>query len=365
MRIAFLGTRGIPAAYGGFETCVHELSLRLRERGHEVVVYCRSDCPSKAPKEFRGVTLVQMARLRRSFLESPFNSFVATVAAIASGADIVHYLGCGNVPFALMARLSGKKVVLTVDGIEWRRTSYSRAARAYLRSFAELAMVFPNRTIADSDSSRRWYHERTGLAPLLIPYGTNRSTEVDTGILEKYGLTRDKYVFFAGRLVHEKGIHTLVRAFKSMPTGTKLVVLGDFPGRSSYVDYLKKDAGDNTVFLGSIYGKDFETLRNASRILVHPSMLEGTSISLLGALGAGCCVVSSDLAENIEVAGDAAFYFKTGDPEDLRRVLLGLLQNPSSVEEGRKRAVERALGLYDWDKIVQQYEEIYQGLLRG
>lgn len=364
MRIAFLGTRGIPAAYGGFETCVHELSLRLREKGHEVVVYCRSDCPSEAPKEFQGVTLIQMARLRRSFLESPFNSFIATIAAVTSDADIVHYLGCGNVPFTLLARLSGKRVVLTVDGIEWRRSSYSRAARAYLRSFAELAMVFPNRTVADSDSSRRWYHERTGLTPLMIPYGTKRSTEADTDILAKYGLQREKYVFFAGRLVHEKGIHTLVRAFKSITTDSKLVIVGNFPGRSKYVDNLKQEAGANTVFLGSVYGRDFETLRNASQILVHPSTLEGTSISLLGALGAGCCVVSSDLAENIEVAGDAALYFKTGDPEDLKRRLLDLLRNPTLVEERRKKAVARALELYDWDKIVQQYEDIYEGLLR-
>lgn len=364
MRIAFLGTRGIPAAYGGFETCVHELSLRLRERGHEVTVYCRSDCPSEAPKAFQGVTLIQMARLRRSFLESPFNSFVATIAAATSDADIVHYLGCGNVPFTLLARLSGKKVVLTVDGIEWKRTSYSRAARAYLRSFAELAMVFPNKTVADSDSSRKWYYDRTGVAPLQIPYGTKRSTEVDMSILEKYGLERGEYTFFSGRLVHEKGVHTLVKAFKSITSHGKLVIVGDFPGHSEYVNDLRREAGPDTVFLGAVYGRGFDTLRNASRVFVHPSMLEGTSISLLGALGAGCCVISSDLVENIEVAGDAAIYFKTGDAEDLKKRLLELFQNPSLIEEGRRKSVARALELFDWDKIVLQYEEIYEGLLR-
>lgn len=364
MRIVFLGTRGIPAAYGGFESCVHELSTRLSKRGHDVDVYCRSDWPESSPKSFEGVRLTQVPRLRKGFLESPFNSFVTTAAVSCSKADIVHFFGCGSVPFIIMTRLAGKKAVLTVDGIEWERTSYSSAARMYLRSFAELAMVFPNRTVADSKSSVAWYSRRTGITPEFIPYGTRVSKEVDQAILAKYGLKRDGYVFFAGRLVHEKGVHTLVEGFKSVKGDIELVIVGDFPGRSDYVQSLKDNADPRTRFLGYVYGKEYETLRNASLIHVHPSLLEGTSISLLEALGAGRCIVSSDLEENIAVAGDAAIYFRTGDPSDLGGKLNAIIDDPQRISNARDKANQRAIGLLDWEAITDRYESIYRDLVR-
>lgn len=364
VRIAFLGTRGIPAAYGGFESCVHELSTRLSKRGHEVEVYCRTDWPRSASKTYEGVRLIHLPRLRKGFLESPFNSFIATMRSVASKAEVIHYFGCGNVPFVPLARLSGKKVVLTVDGIEWERTSYSAAARLYLRSFAELAMVFPHRTVADSRSSVDWYTRRTGTTPEYIPYGTKVSRNVDQDVLDKFGLTHEKYVFFAGRLVHEKGVHTLVEAFKSVKGDVGLVIVGDFPGRSDYVEELKRNADSRTRFLGYVYGRDYETIRNASLIHAHPSLLEGTSISLLEALGAGRCIVSSDLRENVEVAGDSAVYFRTGDSFDLSTKLSELLDCPDKIVLGRERAQNRAAGLFDWETIVERYEKVYSDLVR-
>lgn len=364
MRIAFLGTRGIPAAYGGFESCVHELSTRLSKRGHDVDVYCRCDWPKSALMTYDGVHLTQLPRLRRGFLESPFNSFVATMRAVFGKSDIIHYFGCGSVPFVPLARLSGKKVILTVDGIEWERTSYSAAARLYLRSFAELAMVFPHTTVADSRSSVDWYARRTGAAPEYIPYGTKMSKTVDDGVLAKFGLGREKYVFFAGRLVHEKGVHTLVEAFKSVKGDIELVIVGDFPGKSEYVEELKRNADSRTRFLGYVYGSEYETIRNASLVHVHPSLLEGTSISLLEALGAGRCIVSSDLKENVEVAGDSAVYFRADDPADLSAKLNDLLVNPDAIARGRRTALDRASGLFDWDAIVKRYEDIYSKLAR-
>ena len=364
MRIAFLGTRGIPAAYGGFESCVHELSTRLSKRGHYVEVYCRSDWPESAPTEFEGVHLAHLPRLKKGFLESPFNSLVSTARAACGRSDIVHYFGCGSVPFLPISRIAGKKVVLTVDGIEWERTSYSAPARMYLRSFAELAMVYPNVTVADSRSSVDWYSRRTGITPEYIPYGTKPSKSVDKSILDKYQVNQGKYVFFAGRLVHEKGVHTLVEAFKAVKGDTNLVIVGGYPGKSEYVDRLHRDSDPRIKFLGYVYGSEYETLRNASLIHVHPSLLEGTSISLLEALGAGKCIVSSDLKENVDVGGDSMVYFKTGDPADLAARLNGLLENPKAMAENAAKASRRAAELFDWEEITDRYERIYQGLLR-
>ncbi|MBE0527480.1 MAG: DUF1972 domain-containing protein, partial [Candidatus Thorarchaeota archaeon] len=205
MKIAMLGTRGIPASYGGFETCVEQIAVRLASKGHDVTVYCRADYPRKMERQYKGVHLVHLPRLRKSFVESPFNSFIATMHASLSGHDILHYFGCGNVPFLLIPRMMRKGVILTVDGLEWNRMSYSKAARVYLRSFAELATVFPNIIVADSPSSEKWYFERTGIRPKYQPYGIEVSQGFDESVLAKYGLEKGRYVLFVGRLVYEKG----------------------------------------------------------------------------------------------------------------------------------------------------------------
>jgi len=362
LRISILGTRGIPASYGGFETCVEEISTRLAARGHDVRVYCRSAYPNGQSRSYKGVRLVQMPMLKKSFVASPFNSLIANVHASLSDAEVIHFFGCGNIPFTLPARLSGKKVVLTLDGLEWKRMSYSQVARMYLRSFEELAMVFPHATVADSVSSQDWYFQRTGIMPRYIPYGITRSTEVNDDILKKYDLERENYVLFSGRLVYEKGAHTLIEAFRSVKGDVKLAIVGDYPGGSEYTKMLKQNADSRTVFLGFVYGKEFETARNGALIYVHPSLLDGTSISLLGALGSGRCVLSSDLKENRDVAGESAEYFAIGDPEDLKSKLQHLLDNRATIAEAGGRAMARAKALFDWDMVTDAYEETYTSL---
>ena len=315
--IAFIGTRGIPASYGGFETCVEEVSVRLAARGHNVRVYCRKQDPRSAPKSYKGVVLENLPMLKKSFASSPFNSLISTAHVALSRCDIAHFFGCGNIPFIPAARMLAKRTVLTLDGLEWKRRSYSRFARAYLRSFQELATVLPDATVTDSKSSQRWYHERTGIMPLYVPYGATISDTIDEEILRKFQLERGQYILFTGRLVYEKGAHTLINAYKSVGGNVKLVIIGDYPGHSDYISQLKSIADDRTRFLGYVYGREYETLLNAALMYVHPSLLDGTSISLLGALGAGRCVISSDIRENMDVAGDAALYFITEDPDDL------------------------------------------------
>ena len=189
------------------------------------------------------------------------------------------------------------------------------------------------------------------------------STETDDEVLSGYGLRRGRYVLFTGRLVSEKGVHTLIEAFKSVPGDIKLVIVGDFPAANDYVRSLKSNADDRTAFMGYVYGRNYESLKNACMIYVHPSLLEGTSISLLGALGSGCCIVSSNLTENHEVAGDAAIYFERDSPESLSTVLNDLIMHPDWINAARVKALKRAKELFDWDRIALQYEEIYRELL--
>lgn len=360
MKIAILGTRGIPAKYGGFETCAEELSVRLAERGHEVTVYCETEDQLRAASEYKGVHLVQLPKLKKQYADYAFNGISSTFRSLLSDADVLHFFGCDYVPFAFFGRLSGKGVVLTLDGLEWKRMGYPFPYRIYLRSFAEMAMLFPHFTVVDSRSAQEWYYERTRKKPLYVPYGTNVSTDIDQNTLKKYDLAEGGYILFVGRLVYEKGAHILIEAFKSTKTDLKLVIVGDSLSASEYSSKLKDTGDDRIKFLGFVHGREFSTLRNASLIYVHPSLFDGTSIALLGAIGAGRCVLSSNLRENVDVGGDAVAYFENGDVESLRKQLQILASDPSEVERLQRQSCERANRLLSWDSITAQYEDIYR-----
>lgn len=325
-----------------------------------MTVYCRSDYPSSMPKAYEGVRLVHLPRLRKSFGETPFNTLIAAAHASMSSYDVMHFFGGGSVPFLIIPRLFGRRIVVTVDGLEWKRLSYSLAARAYLRAVAELTLIVSNVTVADSHSSMNWYHKRTGNKPEYIPYGASISSETDDNILEKYSLEPRRYIVFIGRLVYEKGVHTIVEAFKSVNGDVKLVIIGDSPEETSYVRELKDSADQRTVFLGYVYGRELDVIRNASMIYVHPSLLDGTSISLLSALAAGKCIVSSNLPENMDVAGDAATYFSMEDPRDLAGKMNSLIGNIGRIRELEDKAIRRACDMFDWDTITESYENLYR-----
>jgi len=360
LKIAILGTHGIPATYGGFETCAEELGVRLVERGHSVTVYSETSGHENSElSSYKGVHLVHVPKLRGKAPNYAFHSFISAMMASFSDADVLHFFGCDQVPFTLLGRLARKRVILTVDGLEWQRLGYPALFRKYLRSFAELAMVFPNATAADSKASQEWYLERTRITPNYIPYGTKLASGIDPVVLDKFGLEPDGYVLFVGRLVYEKGAHTVIEAFKSVRTDLKLVIVGDTLDADDYAKRLKEKADERILFLGFVHGKDFETIRNGARVYIHPSLFDGTSISLLGALGAGRAVISSDLKENQDVGGDAAVYFEKENSNDLQEKLQQLLDAPDRISELGRKSTERATELYDWDEITDSYERLY------
>ena len=327
--------------------------------GHEVTVYCKSENPRTAPREYKGVKLVHFPKFRRQFADYGYHAIITTAHASVSDVDVLHFFGCDHVPFALTGRLAGKSVVMTLDGLEWRRMGYPFTYKAYLRSFAELAMVFPHAVAADSLSSQRWYAERTGVSPDFIPYGWTASSSYDPEVLRKYGLEPGKYIVFVGRLVYEKGAHTLIEGFRSVKGDIKLVVIGGALSPGSYVENLKKGADDRVVFLGYVHGSEFESLRNAALIYVHPSLFDGYSISLVGAIASGKSVLSSNLRENVDLAGEGASYFEKDNSDDLGMQLQKLLDSPGLREELAARALTRARQLPTWDDVTAMYEKLY------
>ena len=366
MKIAFVGTMGIPATYGGFETCVEEVSTRLAKKGHDVTVYCGYRDLKPQTKSYKGVHLVHIHCLKSKFLDFPFRAFISTFGTLHRNFDIVHFYGSDAWPFTLVPRIFSSKTVLSLDGLVWNRLSYPLWVRKILRSTARFALYFPNISVVDSKSVQSWYRENFGKYPIYVPYGANIDlTEQDEEILKKENLRNKKYILFVGRLVREKGVHNLVAAFKGIKTDFELVIVGGDPYDKEYELFLKKSANKNTKFLGYVYGKDYENLCKGAYLYVTPSELEGTSPALLTAMALGKCVLVSDIPENLETIGDAGFSFRHGDSEDLKEKLQFLLSNPDIVGKMQKKAIDRVGKNYDWDKITSQMEKIYNVLTGG
>jgi glycosyltransferase involved in cell wall biosynthesis len=365
MRIAYLATMGIPARYGGFETCVEEVAARLAGQGHEVTVYCGYRGSKPKTKLYRGVRLVFVPCLGSKFLDFPFRAFLSTLDVIGKKVDIVHFFGSDAWPFTCLPRIFSSKTVLTLDGLVWNRLSYPIWVRKILRFTARFALYFPNITIVDSKSVQGWYHKNFGKSPIYVPYGANIDlTESDKTNLNKKNLRINKYIIFVGRLVHEKGVHYLVEAFKRIETDFQLVIIGGDPYDKEYELYLRKNASKNTRFLGYVYGKDYENLCKGAYLYVTPSELEGTSPALLTAMALGKCVLVSDIPENLETVGEAGFSFRHGDSEDLKDKLQFLLENPDVVEKTERKTVERVRAYYTWDIVTDRLEKIYASLIR-
>jgi glycosyltransferase involved in cell wall biosynthesis len=364
MRIAYLGTMGVPAHYGGFETCVEEVATRLAGKGHEVIVYCGYRGSKPQIKSYKGIRLVFVPCLKNKFLDFPFRAFVSTLDVLRREVDIAHFYGSDAWPFTAVPRISSSKAVLTLDGLPWNRSSYPLLIRKILRLTAGFALHFPHASIVDSKSVQKWYSTNFGKPPTYVPYGANIDlSNPDVEILNKKGLRNRKYILFVGRLVQEKGVHYLVEAFSKIKTDFELVIIGGDPYGHEYETFLKKNANDNTKFLGYVYGKDYQSLCKGAYLYVTPSDLEGTSPALLTAMALGKCVLVSDIPENLETIGDAGFSFRHGDSEDLREKIQFLLTNPFEVEKIQKKAIDRVSTQYDWNRITDQMEKIYLKLL--
>ena len=364
MRIAYLGTMGIPARYGGSETCVEEISNRLAGKGHEVIVYCGYKGSKPQSKSYKGVQLVHVPCLNNKFLDFSFRAFVSSLDVMHRDVDIAHFYGSDTWPYALLLRIMPLKTVVSLDGLTWDRTSYPIWVRKALRLTAGFALYFSHRATVDSKFIQGWYCDSFNKLPTYVPYGANiDATDPDLTTLDKRGLRNKKYILFVGRLVNEKGVHHLVEAFRRIKTDFKLVIIGGDPYGKEYESLLRRNANENTMFLGYVYGEDYENLCKGAYLYVTPSELEGTSPALLTAMALGKCVLVSDIPENLETIGDAGFSFRNGDVEDLARKLRFLLENPSEVAKIERKAMERVQNYYDWNRVSDQLEKIYFTLL--
>jgi glycosyltransferase involved in cell wall biosynthesis len=366
MKIALLGSRGIPARYSGVETCVENLATRLVQRGHEVTVYCRPHVVTWPAPEYCGVRLIKLPTIRTKFLDTFAHTALCTLhTVVRSRPDVAVYFIAGNSPFVGLARLAGIPTVLNVDGLDSERAKWGPRARLYLRLAEWLSARLPHRTVTDSRVVQRLYATRFRRLSTYIPYGAELPAPTGADYLARYGLQRCGYILMVGRLVPENGAHVLLEAYAHLGTQMPLVIVGGAPYADEYVAALRARADPRVIFTGWLFGEGYRQLLHHAYLFVLASGVGGTHPVLTEAMAAGNCIVANNHAPNREVLGDAGLsYDARAGAADLARVMQQALDDPGRAATLRERARWRAQALYSWDSVTDAYERLCTELWR-
>lgn len=363
LRIAILGTRGIPANYGGFETFAEELSVRLARDGHQVTVYGRSHHIPNDVSTHRGVALVVLPTIRHKYLDTVIHTLVSTLHALPRRYDIVLLCNAANAIFAGLPRLLGTPVVLNVDGIERRRRKWNAFGRAWYHVSERLATLLPNAVVTDARSIQQYYRHQYGADSTFIPYGSNLERTTNHTTLDAHGLEPGRYFLYVSRLEPENNADVVIAAYNAGRFTRALAIVGDAPYSRQYIESLKATAGPGVTFTGAIYGEGYRELQSHAGLYIHATEVGGTHPALVEAMGFGNCVVVNDVPENREVAGDAAVYFDASDPATLTTALEAIEADPTRAERLGAQAATRAKKCFSWDAITSQYEQLFELVL--
>ena len=364
LRVAMIGSRGVPASYSGVERYVEEVGSHLVARGAAVSVYCHARYVS-ARGTHRGMALRFVPAVRSRHLETLSHTILATLDTLLRDDEIVHYHALGPSTLAWLPRLAGRRVVATVQGLDWQRAKWGRVARWYLKLGEWATAHFPHRTIVVSRALAGYYRGRYGRPPVYIPNGFHKPVSRPPRLIKDLGLERDGYLLFVGRLVPEKECHTLIRAYRRTGTDLPLVMAGAASYEDAYMQRLQDEARGlaGVRFVGFVTGELLDELYSNAYVVVHPSQMEGLSVALLEALSHGNCVLVSDVPENREVVEDAGYTFRVTDEADLAERLRRLLDHPAEVEAMRARARVFAGRLLDWEAVAVETERLYAELV--
>jgi len=362
LRVAFIGGRGVVSKYSGIETYYEEVGKRLTGMGHQVTAYCRTYFTPPGGQT-DGIRVVRLPTIRSKHLETLVHTFLSTLHVLIQPCDVVHYHALGPALFSFIPRLAGKKTIVTVQGLDWQRKKWGRIAAAVLRLGERAAVSLPSHTMVVSRALQRHYQGGYGAKTTYVPNGgVLREWRVPDKIFD-WGLEPGRYILFLGRFSPEKGCHLLVEAYERLDTDVKLVMAGASSYCDEYSRRLQSHAGERIKMLDWVSGEALDELLTNAMVFVLPSDLEGLSLALLDAMGAGLCVLSSDVAENREAVDDAGFTFRRGDALDLADRLRFLIANPAVREAAGQAAKRRIREHYQWAQIAAEIERVYFEML--
>ena len=370
LRIAMLGHKRIPSREGGIEIVVEELATRMAKKSHSVTCYNRkghnvagSEFDGTKLKTYKGVTLQDVFTIDKRGLAAMTASVSASLRAALGNYDVVHIHAEGPAFMCWLPKLFGKKVIVTVHGLDHQRAKWGKFASWYIRSGEKNAVRFADEIIVLSKGVQDYFQNTYGRTTRFIPNGVNKAKPRKARqITEKWGLTKDSYILYLGRIVPEKGERYLIEAFKQTKTDKKLVIAGGSSDTQAFMDELKSLAKDDDriIFTGFVQGETLEELYSNPYIYTLPSDLEGMPLSLLEAMSYGNCCLTSDIPECAEVVEDKALLFRKSDVSDLKTKLQNACDHPEMVETYKAQAEEFICRKYNWDDVVEKTLKLYQ-----
>ena len=369
LRIAMLGHKRIPSREGGVEIVVEELSVRMAEQGHQLTCYNRKghhvsgrQFDTGRLREYQGVRLKEVFTLRRGGLAAMTASAAASLKAALGRYDVVHFHAEGPCATLWLPKLFGKKCVATVHGLDHQRAKWGKFASWYIRFGEKCAVRFADEIIVLSQNVQQYFKEQYGRETVFIPNGVTRPEPVKAqDITREFGLEKDNYLLFLGRLVPEKGLRVLLEAVRRVNTDKKLVIAGGASDTDDFASELKRMAkeDDRVIFTGFVQGRMLEELYSNAYLYLLPSDLEGMPLSLLEAMSYGNCCLTSDIPECADVVGNCGFTFRRGDVADLALQMQTLCDRPEQVEEIRLKSADAVCHQYNWDEVVSKTLQRY------
>lgn len=368
MKIAIIGSKGIPCSSGGIERYTDELSTRLVKFGHQVFVYCRPWYTKR--KRYHGVRLVYRPSLHTKHLDTISHTFLSLIDALwRQRVDLVHIQGVGPALLAFLARLlrPKTKIVVTFHCRDCLHQKWGLFSRFFLYLGELMAVKIPQATIVVSQTLQAYCLKKWHDLTFYIPNGIMRTRWQQSLVLKKHNLISRRYILTVCRLVPHKGVHYLIEAFNRLDnTAFNLVIVGDGAHTDKYVHNLKDLARDNKniIFTGALDYKELAPLYRQAYCYVQASETEGLSLSLLEAQSFGCPALVSDINENKEAIGPYGFTFRSANVADLAKKLAYLLTQPDLVADTGLQAKTRVRKVYNWDQIARQTEKLYEIVMR-
>lgn len=359
MRLAILGTRGIPANYGGFETFAEKLSTRLVARGHEVTVYCRSHYVSRGKTEHQGVRLKVLPTIKHKYLDTIAHTFLSALHTVPQRFDAVLICNAANAPFIPILTWTGTPVAINVDGLERKRKKWNWLGRLYYMIGERASVLFATKVVTDARVIQDYYLTQYGASSTMIAYGAEVERRIDPQAIKEFGLESQRYILYVSRLEPENNAAMVIEAFKNVRTDNRLVIVGDAPYAEDYKAHLRNLAKDDPriIFTGFVFGSGYKALQQNAYAYVHATEVGGTHPALIEAMGYGNCVLSLATPENVEVIGEAGLPY--ADPNDLTTKLQSIVDDENFVEQFRNKAQERIRQQYSWESITDKYEQLF------
>ena len=367
LRIAMMGHKHVLSREGGIEIVVNELATRMAARGYSVTCFDRSGSHVSGEKldgrnEYNGVRIKRVLTINRKGLAAMTSSFFAAIHCAFGKYDVVHIHAEGPAAMCWLPKLMGKRVVTTIHGLDWARAKWGGFATKYIKWGEKQAVKHADEIIVLSRGVQEYFEKTYSRETVFIPNGVTAPTPVPAEkIKDQWGLEKDGYILFLGRIVPEKGLRYLVEAWKDIKTDKKLVIAGGSSDTETFMNELKRMAGKDVIFTGFQQGRVLEELYSNAYIYTLPSDLEGMPLSLLEAMSYGNCCMVSDIPECTEVVEDKAAVFPKGNVEELRNTLQELLDDPGLVERYKASAAEFICRKYNWDDVVDRTIEVYRG----